>query len=1419
MTLSTGTSVRQDNAGQVRDKDDDTVSASPFAFAFASLFVPGTLTAIMYNKDKLMRKLLGKAAVESSPSSSLDHTTSTPAASNLGVTSSPYAANGTLYRPSGSQDASFDAGSPIGSIDRSPDGHSAILAGRHILKIVNIQATSVQAGIDLRAAILAQPVVKNSTVSVADQLSIKDVKWLRGRSDTTIFTACANGKIFQYDLTRLGGGADGTPMEVIHMREDQRQINTLDINPSSSKMLAGSQDGIVRCFDILNPVRTHTGHLTFRSVHTFKCNAGGIQCVQWSPNIEGAFYFACGTEQGVVLKWDIRKSTAPVLRINAHDAPCTSLAWHFDGDHLVSAGRDKKCFVWDVSATADRRQKPKCVLSTPAPVADLAWRPATWSATAQGKRAAQLAVTYDDSNRQGLNVCHVWDLARPTVPFKKVDNFDSPPAAILWHDQDLLWTVGSDGLFNQFDIAYAPKVVDQIPTSVLAFSSQGDVMALLDQRRQSRRPHRAIVSADMLPPSYSSSPKTPMLGISRSDSEEEVSGSFLGARRARPKQRRAVTSSRSAQSLSTTPPGGPDTPGLALEQSIKAAGLYRSQQAMTVGHVPSASKTSVYEYLSTHYLEALWDILPYKKGGNSLEERVNLILQHYAQAAEAIGHFRLAQIWRILAHAMHLLLSRRAQYHLDWRSGELENSNKALLKSKSPSAPKTRDTGSLAPTHNGPRGLHPSASLDKPGYLRSLLSEELESTSNVPTPVARPADGPDQSLDPCFDPGDHQFQFGKKLTPVQEGDSFTLPPPLQRRPSPRKRLDSEPISTFSNDSDAHASTDGYDFYDTETISKAIDVPAPGHEGRGFGDGSPSSVRRVVARQDSDESFGQMFSISSGSRQTTGLTASLSGSVRRRPAKVGGVGQAHPQLARSTSTGEYESRIRGAKIRDQDSPRLQHTVSAPAGDPMATQSSEDDFPMPTQTTMDSVDTDKGESHPKPDSFPRETPQTASDAVSPYNSFEYRYDELEQPQETDYLPWADDPPYPHPIAWEDERPFSLPSPLDPNKVVAWALDFETRSSALNASAMILLLRPLIRDSDVIDPFRAAAIVKQQHTRLMGMKLFTQAALLRNLCIKGWPGEPLLEWGDDYPSAYRSAQVNNTAAFICPTCRKPREIDRRNSRKLPNPIWQCERCAVVMAPCAICRHRDTAESALPVEISAATDLFGPATDPEDERLVSMWWYCAGCGHGGHASCIQGWHALVITEESNSSVDGHGEGLYSEGCCPFDGCGHACLPGKYRAENAVAKTEELSRAVRDQVNRKAGLSGVLSPRGVLSSDDSVLGSRGGRRRGGERSLEGSVHGDGNEVPQSRAVESVRGELGSGRLRQVSSAIHLGSQGIGIEHPVSRVGGTGSTPATLSSSPGRGGGLIAGSTNDRERRKSVKFGGSTVLDEGGPRK
>ncbi len=110
------------------------------------------------------------------------------------------------------------------------------------------------------------------------------------------------------------------------------------------------------------------------------------------------------------------------------------------------------------------------------------------------------------------------------------------------------------------------------------------------------------------------------------------------------------------------------------------------------------------------------------------------------------------------------------------------------------------------------------------------------------------------------------------------------------------------------------------------------------------------------------------------------------------------------------------------------------------------------------------------------------------------------------------------------------------------------------------------------------------------------------------------------------------------------------------------------------------------------------------------------------------------------------------------MDGCGDACLPGRWRAETNAGRSEEVSLVLRD----------TTRPGGRLSP---VVASVGDRER--RVSIEFGVRVDGNEVAQSRAVESVRESL-------------VGDRELG---------------GILSSSPGRNGG-----DKERERRKSVKF-------------
>lgn len=185
--------------------------------------------------------------------------------------------------------------------------------------------------------------------------------------------------------------------------------------------------------------------------------------------------------------------------------------------------------------------------------------------------------------------------------------------------------------------------------------------------------------------------------------------------------------------------------------------------------------------------------------------------------------------------------------------------------------------------------------------------------------------------------------------------------------------------------------------------------------------------------------------------------------------------------------------------------------------------------------------------------------------------------------------------------------------------------------------------------------------------------------------------------------------------------------------------------MAPCPVCGHREAERpSFIPSETTPS------ASDVESEMWLSEWWYCLGCAHGGHASCLQLWHGA---SEPVAAADPSAK--YSDGCCPSDGCGHACLPGKYRGETTTARSDELGRAAVDSSRAREGPA-----------------SRGGSRRSSPGApYERSVKSDINDVPQSKAVGMAR------------EALNKGGGGI------------------LSSSPGRSSGV-----GDRERRKSVKF-------------
>ncbi|KAK6612305.1 WD domain-containing protein [Botrytis cinerea] len=1087
------------------------------------------------NKGKIMRKLLGQTATTVEVSDTNND--------------SPH------LRPTASQGTVYSAGAPLSCLGRAPDGSRAVVAGPKVFKIVKTEGSKITEDIDLRTSTSSYPTGHDGAAATSDQLNIRAVRWSHTQFSSTIVTAGGNGRITVYDLNRAGGEG----FELARIQEHPRQVHKLAINSFKGNwFLSASQDGSVKCFDLRD---------TRRSVATYRCNADAVRDVKWSPT--DGMEFACSTDAGILQKWDFRKSNAPIMKITAHNSAVFSISWHPDGDHIISGGKDQQCHV-----------------------------PACWTATGQGKRVAQVAVSYDDTsvNRAQFSTVHLWDIARSAVPFKEIEVSNSAPTGILWSTRDLLWSVDKDGHFVQTDVAFSPKVIDRRSLSTFSFSPTGDVLMLMEERQAPKRVRPSINSPELSSSSQQPS-NAPSFAISHSDSEEDVVGSFLGPRRR--KHHRGQHSGRLTQNLSTTPP---NPTGMA--------------DIMAIGHAPSTPKRAKYQYMSRCYLEYMTKNNIEAADSIPLNATISATIEHFAKGAEYARYYRLAQTWRLLGFTMDLLLVRRAEFH---RQHRLQNL------SRKDSEPKRIDSSTKSDeldesNEKTPRKSQPPAASNEVALhpaVRSIIADEIESTSNVTTPLVRPVMDSIAEMSEAIN------------TPMVENDTLVLPPSVTstvREPIP------VPVAGSFTSDQTTSSVEGYDFYGMDAFKPAVDFVPPKKQPLrlDYSEQNSYAQRMGLIRHDSGESF-QMFSTSndSQSKYLGGGSDSDAHSVRRDESLRERVSSWEGNVAGySKTTSSLNSRPSEESIEKTSEALPKIVVPAPK------------INSPVQT------------HRKVPPVPKTTESAFENNSSDPNLIE-----------TDFLPWPSD----------NDTEFVI-SPLNPTTLVQRAIEFETQTGALNAAAMILLLRRLLHP-DVIDPIHAEAILRQYYHRLMSMQLCYEATLLRNLCV------PL------YSSIFASTQEQVSVGFYCTECNKPLE----NDPLVPGSEWSCPRCRNPIMTCPICQHGDDVPGSQ-----------GPQT----------WWYCGGCGHGGHTACMGEWH--------NDQGDRH-----SGGMCPLEGCMHPCLEGKWREELVEERKEKRARELEREVKERTSGAG--------------LGGMGRWDRGK------SVRRDVREVGQSRAVEGVRVALGFG--------------------------------------------------------------------------
>jgi hypothetical protein len=470
--------------------------------------------------------------------------------------------------------ASHRTGLEINTLSINESGSHALLGGKEIFKTVKVENGVCVEDVNLRTAIRSTPTQASGKPRQIYTIDIDDVAWAKGASGDYVAAATSSGKIILYDL-----GHAGLPAAQLH--EHYRQVHRITFNPHrGSLLLSGSQDGTVRLWDVRD-ARRSTGSTQrsstpatskMQSKSKFAGQSDSVRDVKWSPT--DGVDFAFGTDSGWVQIWDMRNLKQPKIKIPAHAHACTSVDWHPDGKHVASAGLEKLIRVWNVSS--NNRKKSGWEIKTPYPVSNARWRPPCESSVPGdygSRQTTQIVAAYDREHP----VLHIWDLRRPAFPFREMTPHPEAPTDLLWHSQDLLWTVGRDGVFLQSDIQHARKAMDNISVNVAAISAKGELTAATMRRTPRRSPNK-------LPPTAHTSATGDELGqgpdpgaISRSWADDSLDNSFLNAY---PDMRRDRSVSKGSRpSISSTPPYSlSKSRVVALDQVFSQHKAHRPQQ-------------------------------------------------------------------------------------------------------------------------------------------------------------------------------------------------------------------------------------------------------------------------------------------------------------------------------------------------------------------------------------------------------------------------------------------------------------------------------------------------------------------------------------------------------------------------------------------------------------------------------------------------------------------------------------------------------------------------------------------------------------------------------------------------------------------------------------------------------------------------
>lgn len=1219
--------------------------------------------------------------------------------------------------------ASHKTGLEINTIAINESGTHALLGGKEIFKTVRVEDRKCTEDLNLRTAIRSRPTDASGQPKQRAAVDIHDVAWAKGDCGDFVAAATSSGKIILYNLGRAG-------LPPVQLYEHFRQVHKVTFNPHRGNLLlSGSQDGTVKLWDLRDVQKGPSS--TLQSKRKYSGQSDGVRDVKWSPT-EGVD-FAFGTDSGWVQRWDMRNFKTAKVKIPAHGMTCTAIDWHPDGKHLVSASAEKTVRVWDFSS-GNRRQK-SWEIKTPYPVLNARWRPSCESSMPHDRGArqcTQLVTAYDRDHP----FIHIWDFRRPALPFREMVCYNTAPTDLLWHSQDLLWTVGREGIFVQSDIQHAPKVIEKRNMQAFAVSPTGDVN-FVTQKRSSRRMAKrrgppSLPSKTSSGLSQQSSPEHAVL--SRSWADDSLDESFLSVHPLKTRNTSAAHSRTS--SISHTPPihyaGTVAT--VKLDDILLNRKSFRPHQAACRGALPTVLDPHVFAYFAQRYnFRTLTDGAT-KEALHSVERAFH----QNAVFAEKAGQYRNGQSWSIIGfvvirHLNHRVEKKKCRRYDD----ELRKAKPLPGLSLAERAKRMLDEHTTSPKQS-PSSLRPVSMIS-----RQLAAPEVpESTSNVPTPLARPvADSsmPAQSAYAALPDPDHENDL--LLPPILASKH----PETVRQPE-RQVMDSRLTSTNLDGLQRYNSDGALEDRRIRVDTWRVQPKAPLN--LDLVDANGIKIPPRLEKHDSNESF--TFLTSSADSREPSMPASFT-SVNSGPNEMVSERPSRPRMVtRMSMTTSPEAQqdspesnpyyLYGVESQhpmnadysfkkeprpNRDGPRrevVSHDLEA------LTRMNQVSFASVSHANRSSSDGVKAgtsdglgrlEAPPSPnakpgrlwlqDSITKPTTLQHATVSAPADLAADLQDN--KPHGTgpmnDLLPSDDD------VDIEEGKPFSLIEML--RELVVYHTSSQPDAQML--SHLLLMLVPLLPRKHLlpktevdhtlavytehfaatgysaeeigivfessfdhlfkagVQPLQVESILATYHEQLMSARLFNEAAFLRRLAYPA------------YPAVYDEAMKDNSISFKCGNCSKP--ITNGDDK------LRCETCSARKAPCPICWSEVS-----PFTAAMSKKRPTPHNDSANVKprtRSALYSTCLLCNHSSHAACLRTWF-----------IDA-GE---TDGGCPTESCLCDCVNGLWRLEKA-GRAGERRRALQKGRVRSDDWRASESPAAERARGDLAPSQRGGRGRG----------------------------------------------------------------------------------------------------------